>query len=617
MCGIIGSYRRDGVVPDVAAGLACLIHRGPDDEGHWRERSDRIAVVLAARRLAIIDQEGGHQPLASEDGQVVAVQNGEIYNYRELMAELAKRGHRFRTRSDTEVLVHAWEEWGERCPEHLRGMFALAIYDRRRQTLFLARDRFGIKPLFYSYGRDYLVFASELPALRRLLPGVPRLNVRPLPRLLSLGWIPGPETLYEEVFHLPPAHALMLSPTEMRLWRYWQPTPPPAAALQRPRHPGETLRALLLTVVDLHRRSDVPVGALLSGGLDSGLLVALLHRLDRNELHTFSLGFTDPAYDESRYARMVAESLGVRHHMVRFDEEAMAHLPRLIVSYGQPVGSATHIAIALLFAACAARGLKVILTGEGADELFGGYPWYRGEAQLALLRGLPTPLRQVAIGLARRWRVSATAAELLRRPDLSLPERYRRWLSPHAPADALDWLVPELRHRVDTSLPWTAPDPDLHPLHALTLLDLQSRLPDFINLEVDRMSMAASVEARVPFLDHGLWEAILPWDPGLNGREKALERKAAQGLLPPVIRRRRKQGLAAPHGRWWRQPRLPDWAEACLTPAALTATGLFRPSAVAALRAIHREGRGSYATPLTAILTTQLWLQQEDKPSIA
>jgi asparagine synthase (glutamine-hydrolysing) len=614
MCGIVGSYGRDGVVPDIAAGLACLAHRGPDDEGHWSERNDRVAVALAARRLAIIDREGGHQPLGNEDGQVVAVQNGEIYNYRELMAELERRGHRFRSRSDTEVLVHAWEEWGDRCPEHLRGMFALAIYDRRRQTLFLARDRFGIKPLFYSYDRDHFVFASELPALRRLLPMAPRLNVRPLARLLSLGWVPGPETLYEGVFHLPPAHALRLTPAGMQLWRYWQPTPPPAAELQRPRHPGETLQALMLAVVDLHRRSDVPVGALLSGGLDSSLLVALLHRLDQGELQAFSLGFADPAYDESDYARVVAGHLGVRHYRVRFDDDAMTQLPRLVVHYGQPVGSATHIAIALLFAACAAQGLRVVLTGEGADELFGGYPWYRGETQLALLRGLPTPWRQVATALARRWRVSAAAAELLRRSDLSLPERYRRWLSPHSPQDALSWLHPDLRPQIDTSLPWTSPGPDLHPLHALTLLDLQSRLPDFINLEVDRMSMASSVEARVPFLDHGLWETVMGWDPALNrpyGREKALERQAARGLLPLVIRRRRKQGLAAPHARWWRQPRLPAWAEACLTPAALAATGLFHPPAVLALRTAHREGCASYATPLTAILTTQLWLQQE------
>lgn len=614
MCGILGFYRVDGAIPDLAAALACLIHRGPDDAGLWIGPDGRPTVGLAARRLAIIDLEGGRQPLSNEDGQVVAVQNGEIYNYRELMAELEGRGHRFHTRSDTEVLVHAWEEWGADCVARLRGMFALAIYDRRQRALFLARDRFGIKPLFYSYGRDHLVFASELPALRRLLPARPRLNPRPLARLLSLGWIPGPDTLYEEVFHLPPAHAMLLTPAGMRLWRYWQPTPPPAAELLRPRRLGETLRALLTAVVDLHRRSDVPVGALLSGGLDSSLLVALLYHLDETGLETFSLGFADPAYDETDYARVVAEHLGVYRHVVHFDDAAMAQLPYLVTRYGQPVGSATHVAIALLFAACAEQGLKVVLTGEGADELFGGYPWYQGEAQLARVRGLPGPLRRAITGLADWWGVSTAATELLRHPDRPLSERYRRWLTPHTPQDALGWLHPDLRHRADTTLPWTQPDPHLHPLHALTLLDLQSRLPDFINLEVDRMSMAYSVEARVPFLDHVLWEEVLRWDPTLNrqdGREKAMAREAARGLLPAVVVQRRKQGLATPHARWWRRPRLPDWAEACLTPAALAATGLFYPPAVAALRAAHREGRSQYATPLTAILTTQLWLQEE------
>jgi asparagine synthase (glutamine-hydrolysing) len=601
-------------MPDLAGALERLRHRGPDDEGLWTNPDGWPVVGLAARRLAIIDLEGGHQPLSNEDGQVVAVQNGEIYNYRELMVTLEGRGHRFRTRSDTEVLVHAWEEWGEDCLEHLRGMFALAIYDRRRRTLFLARDRFGIKPLFYSAQEGHLVFASELPALRRLLPTRPRLNPRPLAHLLSLGWVPGPETLYEAVWQLPPAHALICSPTGMRLWRYWRPTPPPAAELLRPRYPGETLRALLTAVVDLHRRSDVPVGALLSGGLDSSLLVALLYRLNQADLHAFSLEFADPAYDESDYAHMVARHLGVHRHVVRFADNAMAQLPHLVAHYGQPVGSATHVAIALLFAACAARGLKVVLTGEGADELFGGYPWYRGEVQLARVCRLPTPIRWAVTGLAQGWGVSATAAELLRHPDRPLSERYRRWLSPYSPSEALGWLHPDRRPQVNTTLPWSEPEPGLHPLHAVTLLDLQSRLPDFINLEVDRMSMAYSVEARVPFLDHVLWEEVMRWDPTLNrpnGRGKDLERQAAWGLLPSEVLRRSKQGLATPHARWWRQPRLPDWAEACLTPDALAATGLFHPPAVAALRAAHREGRSRYATPLTAILTTQLWLQQE------
>jgi asparagine synthase (glutamine-hydrolysing) len=619
MCGIAGFYHPDAPTPDLHPALAALAHRGPDD---WGVCSGEI-VTLGARRLAIIDLSGGHQPIANEDGSVAAVQNGEIYNYLELMAELEGLGHRFCTRSDTEVLVHAWEQWGVGCVQRLRGMFALAVYDRRRSSLFLARDRFGIKPLFLARRGPNLAFASELPALLRLLPTPPGLNPGPLARLLSLGWVPGPETLYAGVEHLPAGHSLLFDEGGAHLHRYWQPEPPPRhewrSGGRRPADAEiiEQLHALLQETVNFHLRSDVPVGALLSGGIDSGVLVALMRRSGHPDLHTFNIGFAAAAYDETRFAQLAARRLGVQHHPLRFEassgDEAFALLPELVERYGQPVGSATHLAIWLLYRACAAAGLKVILTGEGADELFGGYQWYTGEARLAAALRWPDPFRRLAARSAGLLGLSPAAAELLRQPSLPLTERYRRWLTPHRLDQAAAWLHPDLRDQADLSLPWAPPAANLHPLHAMTLLDLQSRLPDFINLEVDRMSMAHSIEARVPFLDHRLWEAVLAWDPALNlknGREKGLLRQIARPLLPPAIVRRRKQGLAAPHAAWWRRPRLPDWAEDLLQPAALASAGLFYPPAVLSLRQAHRSGRLNAATPLTAILTAQVWARR-------
>lgn len=616
MCGIAGSYHRDEMASDLRPALTTLAHRGPDDEGCWA--GDEAA--LGARRLAIIDLAGGHQPVANEDGSVVAVQNGEIYNYLELMAELEGLGHHFGTRCDTEVLVHGWEEWGAGCVERLRGMFALAIYDHKQHSLFLARDRFGIKPLFIAQQGGSLVFASELPALLALLPSSPALNPAPLARLLSLGWAPGPQTLYQGIEHLPPAHSLLLTPAGAVLQRYWHPEPPPYDGFGARGRGGagdeqvEELTGLLQETVNFHLRSDVPVGALLSGGIDSSLLVALMRRSGHPDLHTFNIGFDDARYDETRYARAAAEHLGVQHHTLRFGlrsgADAFDLLPELVERYGQPVGSATHLAIWLLYRACAEAGLKVILTGEGADELFGGYQWYSGEARLAAALAWPGLLRDLAARSAPLLGISPTAAALLRQPGLPVSERYRRWLTPLDLQQAATWLHPDLRAQADLSLPWTAPPAGLHPLHAMTLLDLQSRLPDFINLEVDRMSMAHSVEARVPFLDHRLWEAVLAWDPALNlkdGREKGMLRKAAAPLLPAAIVQRRKQGLASPHAAWWRQRRLPDWAEDLLQPAALAAGGLFHPPAVAELRAAQQAGRLNAATPLTAMLTAQVW----------
>ena len=638
MCGIAGVVDPAGAL-DLGPALAALTHRGPDDEGRWQGPG----VALGARRLSIIDVAGGHQPLANEDGAVVAVQNGEIYNYVELIAELEGLGHHFRSHCDTEVLVHAWEAWGPECVQHFRGMFALAIYDVRQQCLFLARDRFGIKPLYVQQTNHRLAFASELPALLALLPSKPTLNPGPLPYLLSLGWVPGPETLYEGINSLAPGHSLLATPIGVSTTRYWQPTPPATGALSRPSDLTDRLTEALDESVRLHLRSDVPVGALLSGGLDSSLLVALMRRTGHPDLHTFNIGFDDTAYDETPYARLAAEHLEVQHHTLRFAAEAFDLLPALVTSYGQPVGSATHIAIWLLYRACAEAGLKVILTGEGADELFGGYQWYRGEVDLVRAQRWPRLARSMAARLAGRLGgplgISPAAADLLRQPDpsglspqgrsLAIAGRYARWLSPVSVAGALDLLNPEIRRacldRIQIAArlgcrqpaaggePWPegeGPPLHVHPLHALTLLDVHSRLPDFINLEVDRMSMAHSVEARVPYLDHPLWETVLACDPSLNqvgGREKAMLRRVAAPLLPAAIVQRRKQGLASPHARWWLQARLPDWVMAYLDPASLSATGLFQPGAVANLLASHRAGRGNFATQLTAILSTQIW----------
>ena len=604
MCGIAGLLAPALTQSELQRIADLLAHRGPDDAGTFAGDG----VGLAARRLSIIDLEGGHQPLSNEDGTLWLAYNGEVYNAPGLRAELEAAGHRFGTRTDTETIVHAYEEWGADAVARLRGMFAFALWDAPRRRLLLARDRFGIKPLYYARHDGRFAFASEIRPLFAALPTLPRrAHLDALHRLFELGFIPSPLTAFDGVCKVPAAHILLVENGRITLRRYWQLTCPPDGQHRRVdvREAAAEFVERLREAVAAWRLSDVPVGSLLSGGVDSASLAALLTEVG-GPIHTFTIGFTAPSHDESAWAREAARALRSHHHEVTFSPADFDHLPRAVRHLEEPQCSATSVPVYLLYRACHEAGFKVILTGEGADELLGGYHWYDGDRRARAFLRLPRPMR----GLMARApiRMSAAARRVLAHGTRDPIERYGLWQQVGDPAQ-----LRRLLRFTPSHAPVLESDAQLHTLHPLDqflVLESRTRLIDFINFEVDRMSMASSVEARPPFLDHALWEfcAALPPECKLspNGN-KLLLRLGMTGRLPRAVLRQPKRGLATPHAEWWRSARLPAWAEDRLLPGALKAGDYFDPAEVARLRDAHRAGRFDASRLLMGVLTTQLW----------
>lgn len=609
MCGIAGLLAPHVSGDELKRLADTLHHRGPDDEGFYLGEG----VALAARRLSIIDLAGGHQPLSNEDGTVWLTYNGEVYNAPELRVQLEVAGHRFQTDTDTETIVHAYEEWGAEAVAKLRGMFAFALWDAPRRRLLLARDRFGIKPLYYAQTNGRLAFASEIAPLLTALPALPRCaNRSALTQLFSLGFIPSPLTAFEGINKLPAAHWLIIENGHITLQRYWQLCYPPAGQHKRinPAEAAEEFVSRLREAVSAWRLSDVPVGSLLSGGVDSASLAALLTEVAGEQIHTFTIGFTAATHDESALARQTARALGSHHHELTFSTNDFDRLPDIVRHLEEPQCSATSVPIYMLYQACRAAGFKVILTGEGADELLGGYHWFEGDKRMRPLLALPHALRAL---IARApIPASPAARRVLAHGTLDAVQRYQLWhqvgsdkqvraLLNEPPPDS-SLLAVDAGARSDIKR--------LHPLDQFLYLESQTRMIDFINFEVDRMSMANSVEARPPFLDHLLWEfcAALPPDSKLspNGNKQLL-RHGMRTHLPEAVLRQPKRGLAAPHSAWWRAERLPVWAEEALQPSALAAAGYFNSAEVARLRARHQSGRADVSRLLTGVLTTQLW----------
>ena len=636
MCGIAGVLRLSTDAPVDAAVLArmtgALTHRGPDDEGLFV--SPAAACGLGTRRLSIIDLAGGHQPLCNETSDIWVAQNGEIYNYKPLRANWRAYGHIFRSESDTEVIAHAYEQWGEGCVERLWGMFALAVWDEPRQRLLLARDRLGKKPLFMAQVNGWLLFASEMKALLRH-PALRQssLDARSLEEMFTVGYVPGPATIWREISKLPPGHLLIAQAASgtTTVSRYWD-APYPSAGQETaidPHEAAEEVLALLRDAVRLRLQADVPVGALLSGGLDSSGLVALMQELTGGRAHTFSIGFDRASHDESQYARLASSYLGTEHHELRFGWEAFDRLPAVMASLDQPQCFATAVPISMLYEACRAAGFKVILTGEGSDELFAGYGWFRGNQQAEALLRLPGSLRRPLFSSRLPLPMSPAAQRALQVADRSAVSRYLAWQQVSTTdqrgalfnANFRDELArstrPPLAERLQAEYATTVTP--LASLHRDMTLERRIRLPDFINHEVDAMSMAHSVEARVPFLDHRLWELLARWPPrlklDLRQPEKWLLRQVfarsgsrGQPYLPPAIRDRRKQGLATPHADWWRQVRMPDWVEETLSDSALHRAGLLEPLTVQQWRSEHEIGSANHSALLTGILNMHLWL---------
>ena len=601
MCGIFGAVSLQGAPLKysqcVAAMAAALAHRGPDGEqivGHERAR-------IGARRLAIMDLTTGDQPFRSPDGSVWMVCNGEIYNAPELRRECTQAGYPFRSTGDIETIVPLYERLGPDAVERLDGMFGLALWDDRLRRLVLARDRAGEKPLFWSQIDGELRFASEIQALL-VFPDQPR-RVNPVAAELyaALGYVPAPHTLFAGISKLPPAHLLVADHAGVTLRRYWDAA---AAAARSSRLDGPaTLRTALLRAVERELMSDVPVGVFTSGGLDSSLLAAAAARVMAGErIHTYAVRFTEPGYDESPYAEAVTHHIRTSHHVVTADEAALERAFATVTrALAEPVGDPAILPTYLL-AEAAREHVKVVLSGEGADELFGGYPTYLGHKAAGLYRRVPG--RAVLRWLVNRLPTSTGKVtiefmlkQLVAAAELPVVERHLTWFGALGPDPrAVAW--------ANGLLDGFPTDPSVN---RLLWLDFLSYLPDNLLVKVDRGTMLASIEARAPYLDRELLELVLPAPSGLKVRglaTKAILKEAARGLVRDDVIRRRKRGLSVPVARWL------NAGLATVADRYLAHPRLFPGAPTGRLLAEHRQGTRNHARKLWPILMAELWAER-------
>jgi len=615
ICGLVAGERDRGPDREAVARMSGrLVHRGPDDDGLFCEGP----VALAARRLSIIDLAHGHQPIANEDDSCVVVQNGEIYNYRELKRELERAGHRFATDCDTEVLVHGYEEWGEAFVERLRGMFAIALWDKRRQRLLLARDRFGIKPLYYGEAGGGLAFASELKAMLEQ-PGFSReIDPRAVAAYLAFNSIPAPLTIFKAARKLPPGHLLTWEGGEAALRRYARPGPPPAGEVRSgsAAELAAELREVLDDSVRAHLVADVPVGVLLSGGVDSGGLAALASRHVDEPLRTFSIGFEEEGFNELSRARLVAERYGTDHHELVLRPNAVELLPRLVEAFDEPFGDSSALPTYLV-SELAVGEVKVALSGEGGDELFGGYYTYVADLlarRVGRLAALARPLAEALPSRTDRVGFDYKAKRFARAAALPPLERHHGWkeiFSTEARAElagpgASAWDPLDLyRERY-------AETAGAEPLARMQDVDLGIYMADDLLVKTDRLSMAHSLELRVPFLDAAVAEFAfsLPTELKVRGfAKKRLLRKALEPLLPREILHGRKQGFSIPIATWLRGP-LEPFAREVLAPGAVERQGLLDGAAVTPILDRHCSGQEDLSRQIWGLMALTLWFDR-------
>ncbi|HZC29889.1 MAG TPA: asparagine synthase (glutamine-hydrolyzing) [Gaiellaceae bacterium] len=618
MCGICGIATTHGVadVETLRSMSAQLAHRGPDSAGEHVDGG----IALAARRLSILDLEHGDQPIANEDGSCVVVQNGEIYNYPELRRELERAGHQLRTRCDTEALVHLYEEHGVGFAERLRGMFAVAIWDSGRRRLVLARDRYGIKPLYYRHAGDELRFASELRALPR-----GEIDLDALEAFLAFNSIPAPYSIFRDVRKLPAGHVLVWENGTVTLERYARPAPADEAELRTGDETElvEELRARLRDSVKAHLLSDVPVGVLLSGGVDSAVLAALAAQETPEAVHTFTIGFAERSFDERDDARLVAERYGTKHHelLVRPDPELL--LRALAEAFDEPFADSSALPTYLV-SQLAADHVKVALSGEGGDELFGGYYTYAADLfadRVAPLARLVRPLVEALPASTRKASLDYKAKRFVRAAHLPPLERHHGWkeifsaearselTGRRAAFDPVD--VYRARYAETTGAPQLA---------RLQDVDFGVYLVDDLLVKTDRASMVHSLEARVPFLDPVVTNLAFALPTRLKVRglaKKVLLRKAAEPLLPSEVVHGRKRGFSIPAAAWLRGE-LEPFARETLSAANLGRQGFFRPEPVARLLDEHVAGREDWSRQLWGLLAFTLWYERhvEQEPPL-
>jgi asparagine synthase (glutamine-hydrolysing) len=611
MCGIAGyvGWDRGPQASEADLRLMCnaIRHRGPDGEGHFVAPG----VALGMRRLSVIDLAGGNQPIGNEDGSVQVVFNGEIYNYRELRGRLLAGGHCLATRSDTETLVHLYEDDGDRLVHALRGMFALAIWDARRQRLLLARDRLGIKPLYYWERPGGLAFASELRAFLALEVFPRRLDRAAIGEYLALGYVPEPDCIFEGVKKLHPGHTLSWDRERgSELTRYWSPARSEALAVDE-REATEELRRLLAEAVRCHLEADVPLGAFLSGGLDSSTVVAHMSRAMDRPVRTFSIGFEEPEFNEAPAAATLARALGTDHRELIVRPDADVLVEDVVRFFDEPFADSSALPNYLV-ARLAREDVTVALSGDGGDELFGGYTRY---AEVLRRRELgPAALRRVIRGVARRLPHASPGRNRLL--DLARGRRARYAATVASPLTLSDGgvalpVIARESGTFDALLDrWFDQLEDRDFATQMMLVDTMSYLPGDILTKVDRTSMAVSLEARVPLLDHRLVEFVVALPSRLKMRDhtgKWILRHAVAGLIPPAVLDKPKQGFAVPLRRWFRKE-LRHRIERLLRADAPVYEFVDRP-AVTRMATEHRLRRRDHSHVLWKLLVLDLWLR--------
>jgi asparagine synthase (glutamine-hydrolysing) len=624
MCGIVGVVHAElGHVdqPLVRRMCALIRRRGPDDDGFFFDGQ----VGLGMRRLAIIDVNSGRQPVYNEDRTVAVVFNGEIYNYKELREALLKRGHLLTTHSDTECIAHLYEDFGEDYVTHLRGMFAIAIWDVRQKKLLLARDRFGIKPLYYwQDGRD-LYFGSELKCLLSVDRYERQMDLQSVSEFFTYKYVPGARTIYRGIAELPPGHAAVWRNGEFTVRRYWQLkfSPDHSKSVDYYR---EGLLHHLEEAVRLHLVSEVPIGSFLSGGIDSSAIVALMAKICPGNVKTFTVGFGDgqPGADERPYARTIAQLFKTDHSECVYDDpqkQVESILPFMIQAFDEPFADSSMIPNYLVCQA-ARQWVTVALSGIGGDELFAGYERYRGALAADSYQRLPKLLRNginAAVTSLPQWEFGGLWIDRLKRfvdgAVLPMPERYQQYLSAFTEPDKsrlfnqdfLNQLQKDGRGTVEVAMQKVEQSRD--PLEWLLRTDMETYLPDDELRKADRLSMWHSLEVRVPFLDHKLVEfvATIPSQLKLKGWEKKhILIKSMEGILPDSILRRGKQGFSIPLGAWLRGP-LRELIRTNLSGHALRDLGLFNVQSIERMLDDHDCGVRNYETQLWALMVFVIW----------
>ena len=616
MCGIAGfverqaGSRRESDFGLVHAMCDVIRHRGPDDEGIHVESG----VGLGMRRLSIIDLSTGHQPIHNEDESVWLVFNGEIYNYRELRGELERAGHRFYTSSDTETIVHAYEQWGEDCFTRLRGMFGIALWDRTNRTLLLARDRAGIKPLYYTEHASRLYFGSELKSLLAAGAVDGGIDVESLDHFLAFLYTPRDRSIFTGVSKLPPGHLLRWREGRSELRPYWQIGARETFAGTAD-EAAEGLRHVLAGAVRSHMVSDVPLGAFLSGGVDSSAVVGLMAAASDRPVQTFSIGFDEPQYDELEHARAVATHFGTDHHEFVVRPDGLGILDRLIEHFDEPFADASAIPTWYV-SEIARRHVTVVLSGDGGDELFGGYDRYLPHPRVEQFDRLPIPgLRRLASGIWPLLPHGMQGKNFLRHVALDTEGRFIDSVALFTADQRAALYTPGLRASLRATSAETALGHHfsrfsaLPPHSRMMRFDFETYLPEDVLTKVDRMSMAHSIETRVPLLDNEVidFAATLPahykiW----NGRRKHVLKEAVKGLLPAGILDRKKQGFGVPLDVWFRGG-LTDMFNDVLGSARTRQRGFFEPAFVARLVQDHLAGRRDHTLRLWQLLVFELW----------